>query len=46
MYSFFASCHKLDVNPREWLTDVLERIANYPVNQLEKLLPHRWKREK
>jgi transposase len=46
MYSFFASCHKLDVNPREWLTDVLERNANHPVNQLEKLLPHRWKREK
>ncbi|MCF8237507.1 MAG: transposase domain-containing protein, partial [Saprospiraceae bacterium] len=31
------------VNPLEWLTDILNRISDYPVNQLEDLLPHKWK---
>jgi len=35
MYTFFASCQKLDVNPRLWLADVLERIADHPINRLE-----------
>lgn len=43
MYSFFASCKYHNVNPLEWLTDILNRISDYPVNQLEDLLPHKWK---
>lgn len=42
MYSFFASCQKLEVNPRQWLVDVLRRIPDHPINRLEELLPHRW----
>jgi len=42
MYSFFASCKEHDVNPREWLRDVLIRIGNHKVNRLEELLPGRW----
>ena len=42
MYSLFLSCWALAVNPRVWLEDVLERVADHPVNQLEELLPHRW----
>ena len=42
MYSFMASCKLSSVNPWEWLTDVLGRIGTQHVNQLEKLLPHRW----
>jgi hypothetical protein len=45
MYSFFASCQKLDVNPRDWLTDVLHRIPNHLINQIHLLLPHNWKKE-
>ena len=45
MYSFFASCKKLDVNPWEWLKDILTRIADHPINRLEELLPHKWKAE-
>src|SRR5690554_6347488 len=26
MYSFFACCKNAEVNPREWLTDVIEKI--------------------
>ncbi|WP_116108822.1 IS66 family transposase, partial [Lewinella sp. IMCC34191] len=42
LYSFFASCKRLGVNPCNWLRDVLERIADHPVNRLEELLPHQW----
>jgi transposase len=45
MYSFFASCQKLDVNPREWLADVLHRISDQPINQINLLLPHNWKKD-
>ncbi len=43
MYSFFASCKYHDVNPLEWLTYTLNHISSHPVNQLEVLLPHRYK---
>ena len=42
MYSFFATCHAHNVNPLEWLTDVLKRIPSHPVNKIEQLLPHLW----
>lgn len=42
MYSFFASCKANDINPREWLRDVLIRIGNHSVNRLEELLPVQW----
>ncbi|WP_168797678.1 IS66 family transposase [Neolewinella litorea] len=42
LYSFFASCQRLEVNPRAWLRDILERIPDHPVNRLDELLPHRW----
>ncbi|MEM7573436.1 MAG: transposase, partial [Bacteroidota bacterium] len=45
MYSFFASCQKLDVNPKEWLKDVLGRLPNHPINALEKLLPGEWAKD-
>ena len=42
MYSFFASCKYAKVNPLEWLTDVLSRIGNHPINKLDELLPAQW----
>lgn len=42
MYSFFASCRKLDINPWQWLRDVLQRIPDHPVNRLRELLPDQW----
>ena len=46
MYSLLGSCAALDVNPREWLTDVLTRIPYYNRDyslDLADLLPHNWK---
>jgi transposase len=42
MYSFFATCKVHNVNPLEWLTDVLNRIPNHPINKIHELLPHLW----
>ncbi|HFC93367.1 MAG TPA: IS66 family transposase [Leucothrix mucor] len=42
MYSFFASCKTMDINPFYWLKDVLQTIGDTPVNQVAKLLPHNW----
>ena len=41
-YSFFACCVKHEVDPLEWLTDVMQRLADHPINKIEELLPHLW----
>lgn len=46
IYSFFATCKIHDVNPWEWLKDVLERLLEYPINQIRDLLPNKWKKSK
>ena len=49
MYSLFGCCKACDVNPREWLTDVLTRIMEYNDNydlDLADLLPHKWQESK
>lgn len=42
MYSFFATCKIHNVNPLEWLTDVLRRLPTHPINKIEELLPNLW----
>ena len=46
MYSFFATCKEHDVNPREWLKDVLLRINDHPINRINELLPGEWKKSR
>jgi hypothetical protein len=46
MYSLIETCKALDVDPREWMTDVLKRISRYNNDyslDLADLLPHNWK---
>lgn len=46
MYSLLGCCLASEVNPREWLTDVLTRIPAYNNDyslDLADLLPHNWK---
>jgi transposase len=43
MYSFFASCKANDVNPYNWLENVLSTIQEHKVNKLQELLPNNWK---
>ena len=42
LYSFFASCRANEINPYEWLRDVLLRIGSQPINRIEELLPAQW----
>lgn len=39
LYSFLGTCKINDVNPFEWLRDVLSLIPTFPVNRLSELLP-------
>ena len=43
MYSFFASCKTMDINPWEWLRDILQRLESHPHKQIEELLLGNWK---
>ncbi len=38
-YSLFATCRLHGLDPKMWLQDVLNRIADHHVNKLEELLP-------
>jgi len=44
IYSLFATCQKHQVNPHEWLIDVLRKINDPDYEgKFSDLLPHRWK---
>ncbi len=46
MYSLLGCCKASDVDPQQWLSDVLTRIPEYNNNysmDLADLLPHNWK---
>ena len=43
IYSFLALCRVAEVNPAEWLKDVLGKIQDLPINKIADLLPHNWK---
>jgi transposase len=39
LYSFFGSCKMQNINPRQWLTNTLEKIPDHSIQKLEELLP-------
>ncbi len=43
VYSLFATCRLHQINPYDWLKDVLERMHLYTTGNVEQLLPHNWK---
>jgi len=42
MVSLIVTAKMNDVDPQAWLADVLARIAEYPVQRLDELLPWNW----
>ena len=44
MYSLLATCRMHNINPYEWLKDVLIRMPDYDVKNLAELLPQNWKK--
>jgi transposase len=45
LYSFLLSCKANNINPEEWLQDVLTRINDCKQSQLIDILPHRWTKQ-
>jgi transposase len=43
LYSLLGTCKMHGIEPYGWLKDVLQRIADYPINRIQDLLPHRYK---
>ncbi len=42
LYSLIATCDLHDVDPLEYLRDVLLRVDTHPATKIDELLPHRW----
>jgi len=42
VYSMIATCKAHDIDPTDWLHDVMARIPTLKVNQMEQLLPSNW----
>jgi transposase len=43
IYSILATCRHHDINPEDYLKDVLDRTATHPQARLDDLLPWNWK---
>ncbi|MGH2643889.1 MAG: IS66 family transposase [Chitinophagaceae bacterium] len=42
LYSLLGTCKIQDVNPYEWLKDVITKLPTYPKDRINELLPHNW----
>ncbi len=43
LYSLIATCEANEVNPVDYLADVLLRVQTHPASRIDELLPHNWK---
>jgi hypothetical protein len=44
IYSLFATCRIHQINPYDWLKDVLEQMHLYTTSNIKELLPQNWKK--
>ncbi len=43
LYSLLGTCKMHGIEPYGWLKEVLQKIADHPINKIHDLLPHRYK---
>ena len=43
MYTIVETCKMNGINPQAYLTDIIGRIADHPIQKIDDLLPWRWK---
>jgi hypothetical protein len=46
MFTLIQTAKLNDIDPEAWLADVLDRIADHPVQRLHELLPWIWKKQR
>jgi hypothetical protein len=44
MYTIIETCRMSGIDPHAYLADVLARIADHPIHQIDQLLPWHWKK--
>jgi transposase len=42
LLSLVQTCRAIEVNPRDYLEDVMRRLQSHPANKLHELLPDEW----
>ncbi|TAN15272.1 MAG: IS66 family transposase [Chitinophagaceae bacterium] len=42
LYSLLGTCKLHDMNPYEWLKEVITKLPTHPNNRMDELLPHIW----
>jgi transposase len=42
LYSLVSTCEARDIDPVEYLKDVLVRLDTHPASRIDELLPHKW----
>jgi transposase len=42
LYSLMGTCKLHNINPFNWMKDTLDKIAQYPINRIGDLLPHKY----
>jgi len=42
LYSLLGTCKMHGIEPYSWLKEVLQKIADHPINKIQNLLPHRY----
>jgi transposase len=45
VYSLFATCRLHNINPYDWLKDILDRMHLYSTTNIGDLLPQNWKKQ-
>jgi transposase len=44
--SIIQTCHRLEIDPFEYIKDVLTRLPSTPTSQIDQFLPDRWKADR
>jgi hypothetical protein len=42
LFSIVQTCRGLNINPREYLEDIMRKLMSHPAGKLDELLPDRW----
>ena len=42
LYSLFATCKLHNIEPVQWLTEILSKIKDYKINRIHELLPQNY----